>query len=209
MWVCSVECRRGVPLAPDRSPTVHYLWQSIESLEPSLRRFLGTRCRNDHEIDDVIQETFLRAARYRGSLKDLDKLRPWAFRIAANVLADRMRKEARLRGIASEAYPGANLTHWEHEEHGETIDIGGYGEPREDVLRVLEGALAGLRSRDRDLIESFYGGAGSCRETADSCEVPEHVVKVRLYRARTRLRDQVIREVVRKRQTRNIAWLSL
>lgn len=177
-------------------------WHSIDTLEPSLRRFLFHRCRDEGEVDDVIQETFLRAARYRESLKDPKRLRSWAFRIAANVVADRIRLDARLIRVRDSEKHLAELPSPDSQADEPLVEVGGQGEAREEVLAVLEEALERLRSRDRRLIESFYGGAGSCRETADACSVPEDVVKVRLYRARTRLREFVTREVVKKRQVR-------
>ena len=47
--------------------------------------------------------------------------------------------------------------------------------------------IVALRPDDRRVLGSFYGGAGSCRETARECAIPVHLVKVRLYRARKRL----------------------
>jgi RNA polymerase sigma-70 factor (ECF subfamily) len=167
-----------------------------------LRRFLSTRSRDEAEIDDVLQETFLRAARYRQTLKDPKRLRSWAFRIAANVLADRIRREARYSRATDGEPLLAELATEESEAPEPSILIDGESEPRDDVLNVLVEALDKLRSRDRSLIEAFYGGAGSCRETAEFCSVPEDVVKVRLYRARTQLRDYVTQEVDRKRRKR-------
>ena len=71
-------------------------WGELEDLRPALRSFLARRCRDESELDDVVQETLLRAARYRGSLTRSGSLRPWALRIAANVLCDRVRVERRL-----------------------------------------------------------------------------------------------------------------
>ena len=181
-------------------------WKSIDTLEPALRRFLFHRCRDEGEVDDVIQETFLRAARYRASLKEPTRLRSWAFRIAANVVADRIRLDARLVRVRDGEKHLAELPSPASVEDESLVEVDGQGEAREEVLAVLEEALERLRSRDRRLIESFYGGAGSCRETADACSLPEDVVKVRLYRARTRLRDLVTREVVKKRQALESAW---
>jgi len=178
-----------------------HCWKSLDDLEPDLRRFLSMRSHDEAEIDDVLQETYLRAARFRLSLKDPKHLRAWAFRIASNVLTDRIRRNARYCSV-SEGEPWLDEVAIEAAE-AEALDsvmVDGRSEPRGDVLEVLVGALKQLRSRDRDLIESFYGGAGSCRETAESCSVSEGAVKVRLYRVRGQLREAVTQEVTRKRR---------
>lgn len=181
-------------------------WKSLDDLEPHLRRFLSTRSRDDAEIDDVLQETYLRAARYRESLEDPAKLRSWVFRIASNVLTDRIRRAARRRTVSVDEGCLEQLAAKDAEdEPEELVLVDGRREAREDVLKVLSKAMRELRDRDRDLLESFYGGAGSCRETADSCSMPERLVKVRLYRARTRLRRVVTAEVSRKRQAASFA----
>jgi len=181
-------------------------WKSLDALEPSLRRFLSTRSRDAAEIDDVLQETFLRAARFRETLKEPARLRSWAFRIAANVLADRIRREARYLRVSEGEPLLEELAVEEANDDSGSIVIGGRSEPREEVLEVLIEALDRLRSRDRSLIESYYGGAGSCRETAEFCSLPEDIVKVRLYRARTRLKEYVTQEVSRKRRVQELAW---
>ena len=72
-------------------------WRGLERLEDDLRAYLCRRCRDQSEMDDVVQETLLRAARYRRSLCDPAKLRGWAMRIAANVLRDHVRRECRMQ----------------------------------------------------------------------------------------------------------------
>ena len=52
---------------------------------------------------------------------------------------------------------------------------------------ILSGELRRMRSDDRDLLTSYYGGEASCREVALARNVPPAVVKVRLFRARRRL----------------------
>jgi len=173
-------------------------WTSLDDIVPSLRRFLAERCRDDSELDDVVQETLCRAARHRATLTDPQKLRSWAFRIGINVLTDRVRREGRLHTVADgdEVLPTLACPHGE--EDLRQIQVGGVPELREEVLAVLTDALADLRERDRRLIDSYYGGAGSCRETASDCGMRPDLVKVHLFRARRRLQDMVTRRMGRR-----------
>ena len=58
---------------------------------------------------------------------------------------------------------------------------------KETALEVMTQALRGLKRADQRVLGSYYGGAQSCRETAAECDIPLHLVKVRLFRARRRL----------------------
>lgn len=167
-------------------------WCGLEELRDVLRCFLSRHCRDPNEIEDVVQETFLRAAHYRANLCDDQRLRSWTMRIALNVLTDRQRRSTRLVPAHSGEilFDGVEL----HGEDGEDEDeaepefrVGRWLVGKEAALSHLGGALASLRQEDRRVLDSYYGGRGSCRETAEECEIPTHLVKVRLFRARQRL----------------------
>ena len=142
-------------------------------------------------MQDVIQESLLRAARYRSRLHDDARLEAWVLRIAGNVLADHVRRECRfgrtttgdevLEGLpAPEPEPGAV-------EEGEGYRLGCWEVDERSALGHVSTAMDALRGGDRQVLTSFYHGAGSCRETAQSCGIARELVKVRLYRARKRL----------------------
>ena len=179
-------------------------WSGLEELEPCLRAYLKRRCRDRSEVDDVVQETLLRAARYRGSLTDTGRMRGWATRIAGNVLRDHIRRECRLRRteltdegldrlVARESVPG------ESGEGGDVsrMRVGSGLHDTEDLLSHLSVALEGLRVEDRRVLRSYYEGSQDCRATALECGIAHSLVKVRLFRARRRLAREMRRRVKR------------
>ena len=166
-------------------------WSGLEDLRPTLRLYLTRRCRDESEIDDVVQETLLRAARYRDGLMQEGRLRPWVLRIATNVLRDYVRRENRLpRSDASdevferiegrELAPGESLDEVQLSVDGAVIE-------KHDALRQLQRAMSQLRSEDRAVLGTYYAGIESCGETARVCAIAPGLVKVRLFRARKRL----------------------
>ncbi len=166
-------------------------WSGLEALRPVLRRCLANRCRDDSEADDIIQETLLRAARYRKSLTDPSCLRPWAVRIAHNVLRDHLRSERRLpRNEGAEealaSVEGREPTPGEPHDDVRVALVGDVVE-REDALVRLDEAVASLRNEDRAVLHSYYRDTGRCAETARVCAIAPALVKVRLFRARRRL----------------------
>lgn len=78
------------PLQEDQS-----LNASIDALArtygPPLKRFFERRIIERADIDDLVQEVFLRLAR-RGDLKDIENLDGYIFQTAANILRDRLRQ---------------------------------------------------------------------------------------------------------------------
>ena len=56
----------------------------------SLERYFARRIRDRSEVEDLIQEVFLRLAR-RGHLNDIDKVGGYVFETASSVLMDRLR----------------------------------------------------------------------------------------------------------------------
>lgn len=182
-----------------KTPLEAHSWQGLADLRGGLRSVLMRRLPDENEVEDVIQETYLRAVRYRGRLQDSRRLRSWTTRIALNVLSDKKRREGRFLatdpadqvlerdadgGAPAAQEPALNLGRWE---------LG-----RERALALLARARTRLRESDRRVLDSFYGGAGSCRATAEECGIPAHLVKVRLFRARRRLSRAMRRELVRE-----------
>lgn len=183
--------------------TCPHPWGGLEELRPVLWRRLRPRCRDDHETDDLIQETFLRAARYRTTLHDPEKLRSWLLRIARNVQRDHLRRERRYRSAEAgeelleriegrEEVPGDLARELQLEIDRHPIE-------REVALGHLEPALLSLRAHDRTLLEAFYHRAEGVRTAAIRIDVAPSTVKVRLFRARQRLRRAVGRALARER----------
>src|SRR3974377_1009202 len=76
---------------------------AMRSLERELMRFLLRSTGDREDSLDLFQETWLRAYRAYTKLRSEDGLRPWVFRIAANLCKNRARHRARRsRGSAND-----------------------------------------------------------------------------------------------------------
>ncbi len=166
-------------------------WTGLEDLRPTLRTHLRRQCRDASELEDVVQETLLRAARYRGSLADPRNLRCWTLRIAVNVMRDRVRREARaLRAESNDdgldRKEGREPIPGEFDEETQ-LRVGDFVVDRRVALRALAEVLEELRADDRAVLCAFYRGRQDCAITAAECGIAANLVKVRLFRARRRL----------------------
>lgn len=173
-------------------------------MRPALRSYLSHRCRDPNEADDIIQDTFVRAARYRGSLTSTERLRSWVLRIAANVFRDHVRRSSRLPSIGVdeevlECVEGA----WSPAAHDDwRVEVGAEVLDRETLLHLLRRAYAALPERDRTVLRSYYAGSESCAATARECRISPGLVKVRLFRARRRLERGIRAATARRRVVR-------
>ena len=173
-------------------------WRGLEEQRQHLESYLSRRCADMNDVDDVVQETMIRAARFRKKLDQPERLRAWLASIAGNVLLDRKRRNSRFIRQAADDYMLESVPATEPEEQmfGTEPDLrwGNWLLNREKVLACLSGELRKLESGDRDLLLSFYGRErGGCREVASEYGLTPNIVKMRLFRARHRLLRAVSR----------------
>ncbi len=170
-------------------------WRGLPEMEPFVRAFARRRCRDLHDLDDVVQETLLRAARYRHGLTDETRLKPWTLRIAANVVRDRMRRELSIQCLQAEEDELAML-------EGHEVDPGSAGEwmrltefgvvMEHDALAAhVSRVICELPSADARVLRSYYCDPISSARAAAACGVANELVKTRLFRARRRLRRRL------------------
>lgn len=139
------------------------------------RRILGNR----EDAEEAVQEAFVRAWRKRGTCRTPSAPLPWLVQITRN---EAMRlAERRSRRQASEL-PEA--------EPEAVYDPGGGDNPLDQTLTSLatEQALSTLRPDERNLIRLRYVEDLTQGQMAAALGLPEGTVKVRLHRARARLR---------------------
>ncbi|MAF67433.1 MAG: hypothetical protein CMJ84_17470 [Planctomycetes bacterium] len=172
-----------------------WAWDELEALRPRVRRRLARRCRDESELDDLVQETLMRAARYRGSLTDPGRLGSWVASIAGNVFHDHLQREGRLPRVEGGEAVLQQVEGREHAPHESDaaldLVVAGDAYARESVLNAMWSSFADLRPDDRRVLADYYGGEMSCKETARRTGIAPELVKVRLFRARKRLRSAV------------------
>lgn len=64
-------------------------------LDTKLRPFVARRLRARADVDDVVQEIFLRMQRGLPALRDEQRFGPWVYQVAKSAIGDHLRKAAR------------------------------------------------------------------------------------------------------------------
>jgi RNA polymerase sigma-70 factor (ECF subfamily) len=136
--------------------------------------WLYRRSHDRESTSELYQEVFLRVWRSATSHKPGQPVRPWIWRIAANVARDRFRKAQR----------GVELADGDVESYGQRQDPAGFTDLERAVGRLPEPL------RDAFLLCAVHGLDHN--EVAQILEISPANVRQRVARARATLRDVLI-----------------
>lgn len=126
---------------------------------------------NPSEAEDIAQDALLRAWRRRSTLREPERRKQWLATIVRN---EAFREHARVRPIPTE------MVETEAVEDARVVAT--------VELADLHAALRQLSEKDRDLLEMRYQDDLTQGAIARKLGIPEGTVKVRLHRARKKLR---------------------
>jgi RNA polymerase sigma-70 factor (ECF subfamily) len=148
-------------------------WETVSWEELSARARVSARrhARHPDDAEDIAQEALIRAWTHRDSLRDRDRLAGWLARIVRNEAA---RDASRRRPEPTLADPHAAA-----DDEGISAVAG-----RADLGRCLRR----LEADERLLLHLRYAQDLTQATIARSLNLPEGTVKVRLHRARGKLR---------------------
>jgi RNA polymerase sigma-70 factor (ECF subfamily) len=145
-------------------------------------RYVRAMVRDTSEAEDLTQETFLRAHRERGTVRDAGALLSWLFRIATHVTLDRLRQRASLAARRSGLDPSEiDLPDPKAPSMQQVLEQEQMGAC---VNRYLENIPDAFRAVI--LLHDVHGLTDP--EIASLLDVPLTTVKIRLHRARRQLK---------------------
>lgn len=148
--------------------------ESVATLMQRLRPFVERRVRSPADVDDVLQDVFLRMQRGLATLRDTDRFGPWLYRVVRNVLTDRYRAQARAAAPTTD----------------EPITSDDDGPALTDGLAAcLSPFIARLPSPYREAVTLVDLEGVSHKEAAGMLGISVPGVKSRVQRGRAKLRD--------------------
>lgn len=121
------------------------------------------------EIDDIVQETFIKAWKNRKNFKGQSQLKTWLYRIAMNCAHDHFRKEKRHKQIIEE-----------HESDSSSQD----GHSHLELKDLIDLAIQKMSWEQREAFVLFFKLDWSQKEIAELQKVPVGTVKSRLSKAK-------------------------
>jgi RNA polymerase sigma-70 factor (ECF subfamily) len=150
------------------------LTAAIRAGQPEVRRFLRPLV-DDAELEDVVQDTFVRAYRALGRFRGDSSGRTWLLAIARRAAADATRDRARQRRIRQRAQDSVAPT--------------GVADPGD--AQALEDLVAALDPERREAFVLTQLVGCAYLEAAEICCVPVGTIRSRVARAREQLLEQV------------------
>ena len=123
----------------------------------------------DAALDDLVQETFLRAAKYMRPFTSQEALWSWLTVLARSATADHGRKQSRFRNFLEKF----------RKEPQRTPSL---------IYQDLDAAMTGLPAETASLLRQKYQEGWSVKEIASQLDLSEKAVENRLTRARQSLR---------------------
>jgi len=139
---------------------------------------------NEHDADDVVQDTYVRAFRGLGKFRGDARFSTWLHRITANSAATLTGRRQRHR----------------HADIDSVIDLADRRDDNDPEFQLQNGAvgarlrraLDSLPDRLRNVVVLRDVHGMSHREIAEELDISEAAAKVRLHRARARLRNGLV-----------------
>ncbi len=161
-------------------------WTLHEPEHPRARAFCRKLAGNRDDGDDLYQDALVTALTNFGSLRDPGAFRPWLYRIIVNTFRNRRRSRFRA-GMVRDAQG----------ERGATSNP----EATYAARRRLEHAFRTLSADDRALVVLFELDGWPVAEIARMFGRSESAVKVRLFRARKKMRAAVLKKMTAEQKT--------
>jgi len=176
-------------------------WEIYDRYYAKVRKFILALVKDEWVADDLIQETFLRIQNSLRNLKDPSKLSSWIFRIAYNICQDhfrqvkKSRKEERIDQEEMEDFKEALIQ--KGPDIQKELEQRQMGECVQNQINLLPDTL-------RTVLILYDIMEFSHHEIADILGVTVENVKVRLHRARKKLKTILGQKCSFERDERNV-----
>ena len=161
----------------DSSPSFEEL---ALTLGPRLRTYLRRMVGNAADAEDLLQESLLRIARGLPDFEGRASVKNWSYRIASNVAIDFLRRSSRTRVISFEGTEAEEPESERDDEDRLVLD-----EMNQCVRQVIDGLPPDYRAA---LVLHHLQGK-TAAETAEILDITLANAKVRIHRAKARLRE--------------------
>ncbi len=157
----------------------------VETHRALVHRVVAKWLPNEQMIEDVVQDTFIKAFKYMHRLVPGSNGAGWLVTIARNTCANHLRRWQRniVRPATDCGIDDYNdmLVTWDRAAHED-----------DEVERGIEELLSRLQQRDRQMLTMFHVENRSARDVGECLGLTEGNVRIRLMRSHRALRDHAL-----------------
>lgn len=158
------------------SALTEQLWGDFTS---HLRRFIACRVSDEADVDDILQEVFIKIHRGIDRLEDPSKLHAWVYQITRNVIIDHYRKADKVVEVKSEL-PDV------------LAEDTGNEEVEAEVATWLRPMMEELPEKYREALQLTDVQGLTQKELAERLNISISGAKSRVQRAREKLKDVLL-----------------
>jgi len=158
----------------------------VDKYKGAVHALAYRKLRDYHDAEDITQEAFLRAYQKLSTLKDGRNFAGWLYVITANCCRMHLRKLCQKVGATVCLEDVAD-------EQWKTLSVAKYTDL--ERRQSVRDAIATLPECDRTAITLHYMGGMSCKEIARFLGTSAGAIKDRLYRARKRLKEELVKMI--------------
>ena len=159
-------------------PEARGAWQEVAA---RLRPYVARRVASTADIDDILQETFLRMHRGLATLADGERFGPWVYRVATSAIGDHLRSRARHPLAAGDSETAAPPSSTDAAPVDEYLEG--------DLAECVAFFVARLPSPYREAITLTELQGLSQKDAADMLGISVSGMKSRVQRGRERIRS--------------------
>jgi RNA polymerase sigma-70 factor (ECF subfamily) len=153
----------------------------VRRYQPRLFRYLSPLLGTQEDAEEAVLDVFLRVWRDADRFERRSSFSTWIYRIATNIAYDRLRRRKALRRTAPPVDWADVVT-----EDAEAVALGNL--EAMERSRLLDKCLQEMKVDDRLLLTLYYGEEMGYDEIAQITQCPGPLLRVRVMRARRRLR---------------------
>ncbi len=166
-------------LSSNADSVIHRITENRSLFEAFVRR----RVEDDFIVQDLLQQSLVKAFQQQHSLNNEESVVPWFYRILRNTVIDYYRSKASEKARRSNFVEQAKVL---GDDHVPSLD-----EIRATVCRCLDDAISVLRPAYSDLIRRIDLAGETVSVVAKDLQITPNNATVRLHRARQALRQSL------------------
>jgi RNA polymerase sigma-70 factor (ECF subfamily) len=152
----------------------------VERYEAKLTRYCRRFLSKDTDIEDLVQDVFIKAYQNILSFDTSARFSPWIYRIAHNTFVNALKQRSR-----------NPLVFFDFDvllSHPDTEDPAEAERERHEMRQMLDRAMSGIAEKYREVLILYYFEELDYKEIAEVLRVPSSTVGVRLRRGRVALK---------------------
>ena len=149
--------------------------------EEKLKRYARKFLSRQEDIEDLVQDVFIKAYEHIQSFDTDQRFSPWIYRIAHNTFVNELKRKSRFGFGVFDPDVVLPLVPGKETADGETL--------RAELKEEVEAHLDSLPEKYREVMILFYFEELSYAEISDVLQIPVTTVGVRMNRARAKLSE--------------------